>query len=390
MTTRRLIASVTLTAIVLSTIATVGLSRHGGDVIGALMIGGLLSVTALIGAVIVLRSDQRIGWLLLAISAFATAGSLTQTYAVAALIDGRALPGAQLAAWLALWVALPAVGLFVYLVLLFPTGRLPSRRWKPVAIATGVGTLGVILPTALLPGPMPAIPVEPNPLGIEGMRDVLTTLSNLASPIVPLCALGAVVSQVLRVRRSRGPERQQIKWVAFAMLLVPILIVISQMVIPQGASEGQWIEFALNILAATLIPIAIAVAMLRYRLYDIDVIINRTLVYVALTISVAAVYLGLVFVLQTLLPIRADSDVAVAASTLGAAALFRPLRTRLQYEIDRRFYRRRYDATKTLDGLAQRLRDEVDLSALSDDVLGVVGSTIQPVHASLWLREVRP
>jgi len=371
-------------------VGSVFLSKSADDAIGSIIIGALVCLTAAVGAVIVVRlSGHPVGWTLLALAAFAAAGGGAQSYATAALIDGRSLPGAHAAAWLTLWLAMPAVGLFVFLLLLFPDGNLPSPRWRIVARATVVGTVSMIVPTAIMPGPMPAIPREVNPLGIEGAGNLLTAISNAVSLIVPLCAVAAVVSQILRVRRARGDERQQIKLVVYAMVMVPLLIFVSQLVLPQGTSDAQWMEFAMNVLAGALIPVAIGIAILRRRLYDLDVLINRTLVYGALSAALASIYLGLVFALQNVLPVATESDLAIAASTLAVAALFRPMRARLQRFIDRRFYRTKYDSARALEGLARRLRDEIEITALRSDVLAVVGSTIQPSHASLWLREKR-
>jgi hypothetical protein len=225
----------------------------------------------------------------------------------------------------------------------------------------------------------------PNPIGIPGLHDVEE------GPISVVLLLGALssvlagmVSVVVRFRRSRGEERQQMKWFTFAVVLL-IVEFVFQSAILDGAG-GDRIP-VIDGIAMALVPISAAVAIFRYRLYDIDVVINRALVYGALTAVLAAAYLGLVVVFQEVLsPLTADSDVAVAGSTLAVAALFRPVRARVQEFIDRRFYRHKYDASETLEEFASSLRDEVDLDSLSRELVGVVADTMQPAHASLWLR----
>ena len=218
---------------------------------------------------------------------------------------------------------------------------------------------------------------------MDPIRQILDMVS-FSGLVVSL--LASVASLVVRLRRSRGDERQQIKWFLTAAAVLTLIIGIAPFTFfTPGFPEWAWPVALLGSLS--LIPIAAGVAILKYRLYEIDVIINRTLVYVALTAMLASAYLGIVVVLQRVLePLTADSDIAIAGSTLAVAALFRPLRTRVQTFIDHRFYRRKYDAAATLSAFSSHLREQVDLDSLGRELVGVVGTTMQPAHASLWLR----
>jgi hypothetical protein len=288
-----------------------------------------------------------------------------------------------IAAWIGTWIWLPSVTLTItFLLLLFPHGRLLSPRWRPVAwLAAAVTVAGTAL-LAVVPWELlnPGIPAE-NPLGVEGLRYL-----GIAPP-APIFLLGipttilSVISLVLRFRRSRGEERQQLKWFVYAGVLVVAALFVP-LLLPGVAST------LLQLLVMPALPIAAGVAILRYRLYDIDRIINRTLVYGALTAILALIYLGSVVVLRGLVFgfTGGSSQLVVVASTLAVAALFSPLRRRIQGFIDRRFYRRKYDARKTLEAFSAKLRDETDLEALNNDLVRVVRETMQPVHVSLWLR----
>lgn len=339
-----------------------------------------------IGALVATRRPENpTGWLMLAISLVLTLHGLAAAYAGHALIEGHSLPGAEVAAWMTLWLLVPGFALFIPLLLLFPSGRLPSRRWKwPLRLA-GLAMGTAVVGLALKPGPIDYVPRLDNPIGVEGALS--TVLSDGSETVLTTLALVAVASLIVRFRRARGIEREQIKWFVYAVAMIPVLGLLS---IPVDAIDGEGASygaFAVNMTAALLIPLSLGVAILRNRLYDIDVIVNRTLVYGALTALLAGAYLGLVVFLQRVLkPITAESDLAIAGSTLAVAALFRPLRSRVQEFIDRRFYRRKYDAAETLDEFTARLRDEVELQSLSEELVDVVGRTMQPAHASLWLR----
>jgi hypothetical protein len=281
------------------------------------------------------------------------------------------------------WLWVPAVGLFaVYLILLFPDGRLPSRRWRPLAWFSGA--VMVLLSAGI-----------GKPFGLEQYPWVSDALPVVLA-LLPLCILASAVSLVLRYRRAGTEVREQIKWVAFAALFVGVQFVIdigaSLLLVPMTASgrEPAWLALLdqVGFIMFAGVPIAVGIAVLKYRLYDIDVIINRALVYGSLTATLVALYFGGIVVLQRLFVALTgqQSTLAVVASTLAIAALFNPLRRRIQGFVDRRFYRRKYDASKTLETFSAKLRDATDLEALSGDLKAVVGETMQPEHVSLWLR----
>ena len=214
--------------------------------------------------------------------------------------------------------------------------------------------------------------------------------------LLPLCIVASALSLVLRYRRSAGEEREQIKWIAYSASVVGLLYLITMISSftysgPWGAAgTPSWLGLLqqASLASFTAVPIAVGFAVLRYRLYDIDILISRTLVYGSLTATLAALYFGVIVVLQRLFVLFTgqQSTLAVVASTLSIAALFSPLRRRIQTFVDRRFYRRKYNAAKTLEAFSAKLRDETDLEALSDDLVGVVRETMQPDHISLWLR----
>jgi hypothetical protein len=297
------------------------------------------------------------------------------------------------------WLWVPTVGLLgIYLVLLFPDGRLPSRRWRPLAWFSGVMIVLLSVTEGLAPGPLENQGGVPNPFGLEALP-WLVDVSYIILPLLPLCIFASAVSMVLRFRRSRGVVRQQIKWVAFVAsfsgLLYLIAMISSLVVQVSSGSVPQfpwWAEVLFSVAALSFagVPVAIGFAVLKYRLYDIDVIINRTLVYGSLTAMLVALYFGSVATSQTILRALTGQteqpQLAIVVSTLVIAALFNPLRRRIQSFIDHRFYRRKYDARKTLEAFSQQLRNETDLEALRGDLVGVVRETMQPAHVSLWLR----
>ena len=339
---------------------------------------------ALVGALVASRlPGNPIGWLCLAIGLALSLGGMADTYNVYALANRpSSLPGGEYAAWLENWAWVPAVGLIgTFMVLLFPDGRLPSRRWRTVAWFSGAVLVLASLSEAFSPGRLGEAPNVANPLGIESARGALELVHSASFLLLPFCFVLSALSMVVRFRRSAGEERQQLKWFAAAAVLLgacfPFVFVV-----PSGAYEDL-----VTLLFAGL-PIAVGVAVLRYRLYDIDVLINRALVYGALTAMLALVYVGGVVGLQYLLRVLTGqaSTLAVVASTLVIAALFNPLRHRVQAFVDRRFYRTKYDAANTLAAFSARLRDETDVDVLRNDVVAVARSTVQRAHASLWLR----
>jgi hypothetical protein len=358
---------------------------------GFLVFVGVMTVTySTVGAIIVSRRPENsIGWLLCAFGFLIAAGQFSGLYAFKALVARPgSLPAGEVAAWFAAWLAGPAWGVFPYLLLLFPNGNLLTRRWRPLLWANGILIALSIVVGALYSGPIGFGAVR-NPIGIEAAEDVLTVVGDSGFYLYTSLMLLSVVCVYLRFRRAGGTERQQIKWLAYAAALLGCLALVDTVVELLFGSFAVW--FDLLVVGALLcLPISIGVAVLRYRLYDIDTLINRTLVYGSLTLMLALVYFGGVTATQALLRTLTDQQelpqLVIVASTLVIAALFNPFRRRIQSLIDRSFYRKKYDAAKTLEGFSMKLRDETDLEALSDDLVGVVRETMQPAHDSLWLR----
>jgi hypothetical protein len=332
------------------------------------------------------RPENPIGWLF-CLGAFCWIfGELALEYAVYALITAPGtLPAGAWVGWFGGWVrAMGWLILVLFLLLLFPTGRLPSPRWRPVfwgaVLFVGFFTLVIWLsPTS----DDLRLAFVSNPLGLElGVMDLLMDALYLMLPLT-LVVSGAAV--IVRFRRSRGDERQQLKWFAYAVAVMVFLFVLWFSLALAGLVQPGALLWTAPLLG---LPVSVGIALLRYRLYDIDVIINRTLVYAALTAVLVAIYLGSVVALRGLVFgfTGRSSQLVVVASTLAIAALFNPLRRRIQGFIDRRFYRRRYDAAKTLETFNATLRDEVELDVLNGRLVGVIQETMQPDHVSLWLR----
>jgi hypothetical protein len=340
-----------------------------------------------VGALIVARrSANTIGWVFSAIALLALGASLAHEYLQYAYVTRPgALPFAVGAAWYLAWAAFPVFGLtFTFTLLLFPTGRLLSPRWRPIAWPAAIE----ITANSVLAALRSTLPLEvegrtiSNPIGVNGLplpdRGVVGAV--LGGMFI-VASVAGCVSLVLRFRCARGEERQQLKWFAYAAALMVISFLVVTVFVPGGSD----LPLAFTI---ALLPIAAGIAILRYRLYDIDRLINRTLVYGLLTASLGLGYAGAVLVLgQVFGGVRRDPPSwAVACVTLAVAALFQPARRGIQGVVDRRFNRRKYDAAKTVEAFSARLRDEVDLDALSAELLAVVDRTMQPTAASLWLR----
>jgi hypothetical protein len=364
------------------------LEAAGTSVWLAALFASVLLVFALVGALVASRQPgNAIGWLFLALGALDAGYELAYGWGFHALhADPGGLPAGDYAAWVASWAsAVPPV--FVALVLLlFPDGRPPSPRWRPVVWASGVVLAIIFVQNAFAPGRLGEVPVE-NPLGLPG-AGFLTGVP--ADPAALVLVLAAIASLIARFRRASGSRRQQLKWLAWSAGLIAGFLVLGSVAEAVAGAGGGSTEIVWGFVFAVVlsgIPVSAGIAILRHRLYDIDVVINRTLVYGALTATLAAAYLGGVLLLQLALgPLTQDSGPAIAASTLGVAALFRPARARIQAAVDRRFYRSRYDAARTLEAFSARLRDEVDLETVSADLRGVAHRTLQPAHVSLWVR----
>src|ERR687889_1269158 len=353
----------------------------------------------LVGALVASRRPRNwVGWILLADGLLWTFGAVLDSYRVYGLARPGSVPFLVAVHALSQWLWVPAVGLFaVYLILLFPDGRLPSRRWRPLAWFSGAVMVLVSLAIAFAPGPLPDLGGVRNPFGLEGYPWIAHA-TNVIPALLPLCTLASALSLVLRYRRSGSEEREQIKWIAFAgsfVSLMSLITVVSALIFAPAfpdstGTQPLWLVVLqdVELLSFAGIPVAVGIAVLRYRLYDIDVIINRTLVYGSLTATLVALYFGCIVLLQRVFVLLTgqQSTLAVVTSTLAIAALFNPLRRRMQGFVDRRFYRRKYDARKTLEAFSVKLRDGTNLDALSEDLVGVVRETMQPAHVSLWLR----
>jgi hypothetical protein len=347
------------------------------------------SALAVAGAVAVTRRPRNaVGWLLLCAGASLSLTMLADTIYWHFAFGREAAPaGAKWFAWVEAWSWVPAVvSLFGLLPLLFPTGAPPSPRWRAAVWAAGGAGVVMLVTSAFSPGSLESVKWVDNPIGVEGLG--LEAIGMVAFVVWLVASLAGVISLVVRYRRSHGIERQQLKWVAAAGCLLLLSFVVGGVLTSVWSDQAGWVSMLIGLLALVA---AIAIALLRYRLYDIDVVINRTLVYGALTAILAAAYLASVLLLQLLLSgITKDSGLAVAASTLAVAALFRPARSRIQGTVDRRFYRRKYDAARTLERFGTRLRDELDLDALGSESRTVVADTMQPPSVSLWLRVPEP
>ena len=357
----------------------------------------------IVGALLASRRPRNpIGWILLADGFLWMLIVLIDYYGDYGLASPGSLPFPVTVAALSQWFWVPTVGLIaIYLLLLFPDGRLPSRRWRPLAWLSGVMIVSLSTAEGLYPGPLPERGGVRNPFGLEEypwIADVEIVLL----PLLPLCILASAVSLVLRFRRSGGEVREQIKWIAFAAAFMGLLYLVSMgagmlnalISASETPSAGGglplWFDILWNVAVLSFagVPVAVGFAVLRHRLYDIEVIINRVLVYGALTASLALAYLWSVVFLQNVFRALTGegSQLAIVASTLVIAALFNPLRRRIQKLIDRRFYRKKYDARRTLEAFSARLRDEIDLEDLTGELVGAARGTVQPAYVSLWLR----
>lgn len=340
-----------------------------------------------IGALIMSRRpENKIGWILSGMGLAFGIGLFTAEYAkYAELVPGADLPARTLISWLSITFRF-AFLLPILFLLLFPDGRPASPFWRWVLRAAILVFLVGTGVEALLPGEIQGSGGIENPTGVESLRGVLEALYAVSEGATAVLYLLAAAAPFARYRRASGEQRQQLKWVAYATLVFITLMVSTVLFDLFFPEASQAIATVLTFLAFAALATAVGRSILKHRLYDIDLVINRTLVYGSLTALLAGSYLVVILLVQLFTrPLSADSDIAVAASTLAVAALFRPLRARVQSFIDRRFYRRRYNAVQTLRAFATRLRDEVDLDATRSDVLNVVTETMHPRHASLWI-----
>ena len=337
-----------------------------------------------VGALILSRtSGNPIGWVFCAVGLFQGLNAFGDEYGRYALVtDPGSLPGGFEMGWLAFWTWMPSLALLVtFLLLLFPNGHPPSPRWRWVGWLSAAGIGMIVLPVAIAAWPLRGTGLEIlGEGGVEVEGSVLVAVP-VGFVFVLIGALASVTSLVIRYRRSVGEERQQLKWFMFAggLAFTTILLAFTPI------DLGEW-TLGVGLFA---IPVAVGVAILKYRLYDIDRIINRTIVYALVTTLLACIYFVLVLIPPWLGRGRGDEPpFVVAASTLLIVALFRPVRRRVQAMVDRRFYRSRYDAGRTIDEFGARLREETDLDELTGDLIAVVRTTMQPEHVSVWLRRV--
>lgn len=342
---------------------------------------------AAVGELICRRHPRHlVGWMFVALGLGAVLLLFLQNYGLyGTLTASGAVPFARTVLWLSTWVwALPVSALVIALIV-FPDGRPISPRWWWIAAVAVVSALMQGLADAYrTPIVLTELPLD-TPLGTPFPLDALNALSAIGTFAWAGAAFAGGVSLVIRFRRASGIERQQLKWVAYGSGIAIATFVIATFA--YGIVDLGPFVAGLSALAILLIPISAALAILRYRLYDIDFVIERTLVYAALSASVAATYWILVILLQSALrPITAGSELAVAASTLATLALVQPFRTRIQRAVDRRFYRDRYDAARAVDRLTTELAGEVELGAVRASLLAAVGETLQPTTASVWLR----
>jgi hypothetical protein len=353
---------------------------------------------ATVGAVIMTRHRGHvIGWLFLGLSVLIALGSFCSDYAIRGYLTGG-LPADELMAWLNSWLAGLLLLPFGLLLLLFPTGRLPSPRWRPVAWVLVVSAAYQVAkfmfdPVLILQvGRSEQIEIANPVLGVDFFRTFILPYS--VAVLGSWAALvAAALAPLVRYRRAGQVERQQLKWLVFVLTLALVGGLVAAALNSVAPAVANSVGLLVLAEVALGVPIAVGAAILRYRLYDIDRLINRTVVYGLLTVLLGVIYAGIVLTLGQLFGGLGDDPPSwvVASATLAVAALFQPARRRIQQGVDRRFNRRKYNTAQTIEAFSARLRDEVDLDTLSAEVLAVVDQTMQPTTASLWLRQqVKP
>ncbi len=368
-----------------------GTPDPSGSPVGDALYGVALFTFPTVGALIASRRPQNpIGWTFVCLGSMFAVVAFASEYARYALLTAPgSLPAGETMAWLDSWLFIaPLILTGTLLFLLFPDGRLLSHRWRPVLwVCAGAVALG--LPTGMFsPGPLEDFEFVQNPYAASGnLGDALELLGSITFVVMFAGVFVSAASLVVRFRGARGLERQQLKWMAAAAGLLGVAFASGPALFwwVGDAGDAGWQTFLL--FAIAMIPVAAGIAILRYRLYDIDRIVNRAVVYGAVTALLVAAYFGIVLALQQVFSsFGGGSDLAIAISTLAVAALFRPLRARVQRAVDRRFYRGRYDAQRTLEAFSARLRDEVDIQALRGELTTIVARTLEPERVSLWLR----
>ncbi len=380
---------------VASTPILVGLTHASKVPIIPVLAGTIFEISfATVGALIAARFPKNpIGWLFLAMGLAYSASAISNVWANYALVwHPGALPGADYAVWVQNWAILAALAPIVPALLLFPDGRPATRRWAPALPAAAIGIVLVLLSFSFAPRLLDngSFPNTPNPLAIGLLAGLTEALRDIGLALVALTLVAAIGSSIMRFRRAEGIERQQLTWLAWSSSVLPIevgLLTIVDLPAVVANPTLQAMTKAAIVLALVIVPIAVGVAILRYHLYDIDRLINRTLVYATLTTLLGAGYLVGVLLLQRLLdPLTGSSNLAVAGTTISVAALARPARRRIQFFVDRRFYRRKYDAERTLQSFGLTARDTADLNQLTGELTRIVAVTMQPEHVSIWLR----
>ena len=385
-------ASLMLTALGLLFLVT-SRSRTGAPVYDYWFVNTVIAIGfSTVGVVITPRLPRLnpVGWLFCTIGLVGGVRLFVAEYAIVTLLSEPGtllsmLPGGETLAWVSSWVWVLHLGLFVFLALLFPDGRPPSSRWHPLVWGSGVVIVAGTVSVGLWPETARGFDPINHPLGTE----IATNITNPVETVVYALGLIAAASLVARLKGSKGVERQQVKWFTCAVVGLATSATLAYVVSDSmGVVWLAWVSSVLVVVGVAGLPVAVGMAILRYHLYEIDLIINRTLVYGSLTALLVALYFATIVVLQSVFVglTGERSTFAVVASTLAIAALFNPLRRWVQRFVDRRFYRRKYDAAKTLEAFSNKLRDETNLDALSDDLVGVVRETMQPSHVFLWLR----
>ncbi len=378
-----------MVALVVATGVMKAVGWHGaGDTANSSLVALFIAFMAFatMGALVAAHVPRNpLGWTFVTIALCAALAGVAENLAFQGLVhDPGSIPGSMFFAWLYSWLWFPTMGLIGFVVLLYPTGTVPGPRWRIVSRGLAL-ILGLLTVVAMLhPGPLDGDngKLPDNPVGLGALR----ASDNVVSPIVTgtliVLLLATAASVVWRFWRSRGDERQQMKWMAFAAVFLALGITLPGVV---GIKDTGDVFFSVAIIQ---LPVAVGIAMFKYRLYDVDRVINKTLVYAVSTALLAGAYIGLVLAGETLFSsVASGSSVAVAVSTLVVAGLFLPVRRRVQQFVDRRFYRRKVDVEETLARFAARLRHEADVDTLLADVHAVVGETVAPAHLHVWLRE---